>query len=61
MLFISSSKFFLFLRYFNFHADYFNHPEKRLVKTAKANHKIYDAINWETNNYNTHIARKLKM
>ena len=31
---------------------------KRLVR--KVNLKIYDVINWETNNYNTHIAQYLK-
>ena len=34
---------------------FFGHAEKRFDKKAKNNVKIYDVINWETNNYNTHI------
>ena len=30
------------------------------TKTAKVNFNIYDVINWETNNYNTHIGQYLK-
>ena len=33
---------------------YFLVIKKRRVKKAEANCKIYDVINWETNNYNTH-------
>ena len=33
--------------------------EKGLIK-AKVSFKIYDIINWETNNYNTQIAKYLK-
>ena len=29
-------------------------------KKAKVNFKFYDITNWETNNYNTHIAQYLK-
>ena len=31
---------------------------RRLDKKARVNFKIYDATNQETNNYNTHIARR---
>ena len=34
--------------------------EKRLDKKAKVNLKIYDATNWNTKNYNKHIAKYLK-
>ena len=33
-----------------------SHAGKRLAKKAKGNFKVYNVINWETNNYNTHIA-----
>ena len=33
---------------------------KQLNKKAQFNFKIYDVTNWETNNYNTHIAQYLK-
>ena len=56
MLFVSSKKFFPFLRRLNFCRDFFGHVGKRLDKKAKVIFKIYNVINWETNNYNTHIA-----
>ena len=34
------------------------HAGERLRKKAKINFKIFDVINWETNNYNIHIAFK---
>ena len=50
----------LFLTYLNFCPEFFNHVEKWLSKKAKDNFKINDVINWETNNYNTHIPQYLK-
>ena len=40
--------------------DFFGHVRKWLDKKSKGNFKIYDFKNWETNNYNKHIARYLK-
>ena len=51
--FISSEKLSSFLRYLNFCPDFFGHIEKRLDKKTKVNLKIYDAKDWQTNNYNT--------
>ena len=51
-----SSKKLSFLRYLNFCPNFFAHVGKRLNYKAKVNFKIYDIINWETNNYNAHIA-----
>ena len=34
---------------------FFGNVGKQLDERAKVNCKIYDAINWETNNYNTHM------
>ena len=34
--------------------------KKELGKKAKVNFKIYDVMNWEASNYNTHIAQYLK-
>ena len=34
--------------------------EKRLVKKAKIDFRIYDVTTWETNNDNTYIAQYLK-
>ena len=36
------------------------HVEKLLDEKAKINFKIYDVMNWETNNYNKNIALYLK-
>ena len=49
------------LKTFRFYIpNFFNHVGKCLVKKAMVNFKIYDASDWETNNYNTHIALYLK-
>ena len=34
--------------------------KKKKKKKANVNFKIYDATDWETNNYNTRIAQYLK-
>ena len=47
----------LFKFKFKFFPDIFGHAGKRLDKKATVNFKIYDIINWETNNYNTHTAQ----
>ena len=52
MLFISSSKHFSFLRYLCFLPDFFGFAGKRLDKKAKVILKIYDALKWNTHNYN---------
>ena len=44
------------LKIFKFFVILFGHLGKRLDKKSK----IYDVINWETNNYYTHIAQYLK-
>ena len=38
----------------------FGYVEKRLNKEAKVNLKIYDVIDWTTNNYNPYIVQYLK-
>ena len=38
----------------------FGHVGKRFDKKAKESFKIHDVTTWETNNYNTDIARYLK-
>ena len=48
---------FFFSRYFNLCPSFFGHVGKRLDEKAKVNFKIYDAIDWEINIYNTHIAQ----
>ena len=60
MLFISSSKFFLFLRSLDCYPDVFGDVRKRLDKKAKVNFKTYDVRNWITNNYNKHCQISLK-
>ena len=50
---------FLFLSYLNFCPDFFGYVVKRLDKKAKVAFKNY-GINWQTNNYNTHIAQYLR-
>ena len=45
---------------FKFLSDFFNHVGKRLDKKVKVNVKIYDVINWTTNNHNTHTVQYLK-
>ena len=44
-----------FLEIFKFLSRIFAYVEKRLDKKAYLIFKIYDATNWATNNYNTHI------
>ena len=53
-------KLFLFLRFLNFCPDFIDYIEERLQKKAKLDMKVYDIVNWEANNYNTHIAHYLK-
>ena len=45
------------LEIFTFLYWLFGYVEKRLDKKAMINYKIYDVIQWATNNYNTHIAQ----
>ena len=59
-MFFSHLKNSSFLRHLNLGSNFFGHLEKRLYKKANVIFKIYDAINWETNDYNTHIAQYLK-
>ena len=40
--------------------DFLGNDVKWLENIVKTNFKIYDVINWETNNHNTHIAQYLK-
>ena len=44
---------------FKFSPDVFGHVGKPLVKKAEVNFENRVAINWETHNYNTHIAQYL--
>ena len=53
-------KAFFFLRYLNFCPDFLGHVGKGLGKKVDISFKIYDVINLEKNNYNTHIAQYLK-
>ena len=48
------------LKIYIFFSDFFGHAGKRLDKKVKGNIKIYDVINWETSNYNTHITQYFK-
>ena len=48
------------LEIFKFLPGLFGYVEKRLVKKAKVNFKIYDVTDWTTNNHNPHIAQYLK-
>ena len=48
------------LKHLSFCPDIFDHVEKRLLKEAKFNFKMYDATGWTTNNCNTYIAQYLK-
>ena len=45
---------------FKLTSEQFWSRRKRLGKKAKVNFKMYDVINWKTNNNNTHIAQYLK-
>ena len=50
----------LFLGFSNFSPDFFSPVVKWVDKKTKFNFKIYDVINWETNNYlfpNSYILR----
>ena len=47
------------LKILDFCSDFFGHVGKRLDEKAKVNFKIYDVINYETNNCNAHIAQYL--
>ena len=51
---------FRFLQYLNFCPDVFIDVEKGLDKKAKISFKIYNIIDWETNNCNTCTAKYLK-
>ena len=57
MIHISCNKLFLFWRYLNFCYHFFGLVGKRFDNKAKINFKSYDVAVWETNNYNTHIAK----
>ena len=39
---------------------HFGHVEKLIYKNGQVNFKLYDVIDWTTNNYNTHIDQYLK-
>ena len=53
-------KLFSFLRYLNFSLDFFCYLGIWLDKKAKVNFKMFDVINWETNNCSTHIVQYIK-
>ena len=55
MIFISSQKFFLFLRYLKFFLDFL-----AMLRNGLISFKIYDFTTWLTNNYNTHNDQYLK-
>ena len=57
---ISPKRLFSFWRCLKFCSDFFGHVGKWPDKKYKVNFKIYDVIQWETNNYNTFIAQYLK-
>ena len=44
----------------HFCPNFFYHVGKQLRKKAQVNFKIYDVTNWNTSNYNKHIARYLE-
>ena len=50
----------MILRYLRFSPDFSVHIEKGLDKRANVNFTIYDVLNWDTNNYGTHIAQYFK-
>ena len=60
MLFISCDRRFLFSRYINFCPEFLGLVGKWLDKKAKVNFKTYGVLDWETKNYNSHIAQYLK-
>ena len=47
------------LKIFKFLPKFLGHVGKQFAEKAKVNFKVYDAINWKTNNWNTHIAQYL--
>ena len=49
----------LILEIFTFLSWFFGYAEKRLVKKAMVNCKIY-VTDWTTNNYNRHVAQYFK-
>ena len=49
-----------FLRWLCFCSEFFALVGKRLDKKTKVNFKMYDVIDWETNNYTTHSDQYLK-
>ena len=51
--------FIAWFQYLNFCPEFFGHLGNWLDKKAKADFKTCDAINWEANNSNTHIAQYL--
>ena len=52
--FFLSQKLFLFSRY-HICSAFFGHLGKRLDKKVEVNIKVCNVINWQRNNYNTHI------
>ena len=47
------------LEIFIFSPWIFGYVEKRLDQKAEINFKIYDVVDWTTNNYNTNVAQYL--
>ena len=54
---MKNAKVLLFFKIFKLFSLLFDHKEKRRVKKAEVNFKIYDFMNWEVDNHNTHIAK----
>ena len=48
------------LRFINVCPEFSGHLEKRLEKKAKIFFKIYEVIEWETNNHDTHTTQYLQ-
>ena len=48
------------LEIFTFLSKIFGYVEKWLDKEAIVNFKSYDAIDWTTNNHNSHVTQYLK-
>ena len=55
MFFISRWKLFSFLRLLNFYPDLFGYEKNGLIRKLRLISKS-DVKNWETSNYNIHIA-----
>ena len=49
-----------FLKILTFLSQVFGYLEKQVHKKAMVDFKTYDATDWTTDNYNTHIAQHLK-